>query len=77
MHTFGIQHARDVQILLGHIEGSVQVLHRIVLGQLAVVDEIRSVTMDQGAERQTILQNKRNIDGQTNDPLESHDAYAP
>lgn len=29
--TFGIQHARDVQILFGHVEGQVEVLQRVVL----------------------------------------------
>lgn len=31
LHTFGVQHARDVQILFGNVEGKVQVFQWIVL----------------------------------------------
>lgn len=50
-HTFRIQHPRDIQILLSYIEGCVQVLHRIVLGQLSVIDQIWSMTVNKSAER--------------------------
>lgn len=56
MLTVGVQHAGDVQILLGDIEGSVQVLHGVVLGELAVVDKVGSVPMNESAEGQTVLE---------------------
>ena len=31
LYTFGVQHARDVQILFGNVEGKVQVFQWIVL----------------------------------------------
>ena len=31
LFTFGIQHARNIQIFLGHVESQVQILQRIVL----------------------------------------------
>lgn len=31
VYTFGVQHARDVQILFGNVEGKVQVFQWIVL----------------------------------------------
>lgn len=54
--TVGVQHSRDVKVLLGHIEGRVQVLQWIVLGEFAVVDKVRPVPMDEGTERQTVLE---------------------
>lgn len=48
--TFWIQHSWDVQMFLSNIEGCVQVLQRIVLGQFGVVDQVWSMAMDQGAE---------------------------
>lgn len=58
MLTVGVQHAGDVQVLLGDIEGSVQVLQRVVLGKLAVVDEVGPVPVDQGTESQTVFEGK-------------------
>jgi len=56
VRTFRVQHARYVQVLLGDIERSVQILQGIVLRQLMVIDEIGSVTVNEGAEGQTILE---------------------
>lgn len=42
-------------MLLSNIEGCVQVLQWIVLGQFGIVDQVRSMAMDQSAEGQTIL----------------------
>lgn len=58
--TIWIQHARNIKILLGHIEGSVKILQRIVFGQLSVVDQIWTMAMDEGAEGQAILQKIQN-----------------
>lgn len=57
--TLRIQHARDVEVLLSNIKGSVEILQRVVLGQLAVVDEVWSVAMDESAEGQTILEARK------------------
>ena len=54
--TVRVQHARDVQVLLSDIEGGVEVLQGVVLGQLRIVDEVGPVTVDQGAEGQTVLE---------------------
>lgn len=48
--TIRVQHAGDVEVLFGHIEGRVQVLQRIVLGQFAIIDEVWPVPVDEGAE---------------------------
>lgn len=55
VRTFRVQHAGYVQVLLGDIERGVQILQGIVLRQLMVIDKIGSVTMNEGAEGQTIL----------------------
>lgn len=54
--TFGVQHARYVQVLLGHVECGVQVLQRIVLGELMVIDEVGPVSVYKGAEGQTVFE---------------------
>lgn len=54
--TVGVQHSGDVKVLLGHIEGRVQVLQRIVLGEFAVVNKVGPVPMDESTERQAILE---------------------
>ena len=56
MNTVRVQHARDVQVLLSHVERSVQVLQWVVLAQLVVVNQIWSVTVDQSAEGQAIFE---------------------
>lgn len=56
MLTVGVQHAGYVQVLFGDIEGSVQVLQRVVLGELAVVNEVGPVPVDEGAEGQAVLE---------------------
>lgn len=56
VRTFRVQHARYVQVLLGDIERSIQILQGIVLRQLMVIDEIGAVTVNEGAEGQTILE---------------------
>jgi len=58
VRTFGVQHARYVQVLFGDIERSVQVLQGIVLRQLVVINEIGSVTVNESAESQTILETR-------------------
>lgn len=55
VRTFRVQHAGYVQVFLGDIERGVQILQGIVLRQLMVIDKIGSVTMNEGAEGQTIL----------------------
>lgn len=42
-------------MLLSDVEGEVEVVQRVVLGQLRVVEQVGPVPMDQGAERQTVL----------------------
>lgn len=54
--TVGVQHSGDVKVFLGHIEGRVQVLQRIILGEFAVVDQVGPVPVDEGTERQTVLE---------------------
>lgn len=56
VRTVGVQHAGDVEVLLGYIESGVEVLQRVVLGELAVVDEVGPVPVDEGAEGQTVLE---------------------
>jgi len=56
VRTFGVQHAGYVQVLLGDIERSVQILQGIVLRQFVVIDEIRPVTVNEGADVQTIFE---------------------
>lgn len=56
LRTVGVQHAWDVEVLLCNVEGRVEVLQRVVLRQLVVVDEIRTMSVDQGAERQAVLE---------------------
>lgn len=56
MLTVGVQHAGYIQVLFGDIEGSVQVLQRVVLGELAVVNEVGPVPVDEGAEGQAVLE---------------------
>lgn len=59
--TFGVQHARYVQVLFGDVESGVQVLQRIVLGEFVVIDEIGSMTMYKSAESQTVLETETEI----------------
>lgn len=59
--TIRIQHPGNVEVLLGDVEGRVQILQWIVLAELVVVDEIGTVTMDQGAERQTVLERQMEV----------------
>ena len=52
--TFGVEHSGDVKVLLSNVESQVEVVQRVVLGQLGVVQQVRPVPVDEGAERQTI-----------------------
>lgn len=59
--TIRVQHSRNVQILFGDVEGSVEVFERIVLGQLIVINEIGAMAMDEGAECQTVLEGEMEV----------------
>ena len=52
--TFGVEHSGDVKVLLSNVESQVEVVQRVILGQLGVVQQVRPVPVDEGAERQTI-----------------------
>lgn len=54
--TIRIQHAGDIKVLLSNIECSIEILQGIVFAEFVVVDEVRSVTMDECTERQTVLE---------------------
>ncbi len=53
--TLGIEHGGNVKMLVGNLEGVVQVLDGLVLAQVVEVDEVRAVLVDKSAEGQTIL----------------------
>jgi len=53
---FGIENASNVEVLLGDIEGKVEVAKFVFGGELFVVDEIGSVSVDQSAESKTVLE---------------------
>ena len=46
-HVLGVKHPRDVQVLLRHVERQVQVRHRVLVAQLRVVQQIRTVSIVQ------------------------------
>lgn len=54
--TVRIQHPRNIQVLLGNVEGSIEVLSWVVFGKLVVVDEIGPVPVDERAEGQAVLE---------------------
>lgn len=56
MLTVWVQHAGDVKVFLSDIERGVQVLERVVFGEFAVVDQVRPVPVDKGAEGQAVLE---------------------
>ena len=56
MVTFSVQHLWYVQMLFGNVEGIVEIFDWIVLGQLVVVDEIRTMTMDESAKGETVFE---------------------
>lgn len=56
LRTFWVQHTRNVEVFFSNIEGSVEILKRIVLGEFVVVDEIWAVAVDEGAESQTVFE---------------------
>lgn len=58
MITIRIQHPWNIEIFLGDIKGSIEVFKRIVFGKLVVVDEVGAMTMDEGAEGETVLERK-------------------
>jgi len=55
-HILSIEQLGDAKVLLCDVEGEVKVLTRIVLAQLVVVKEVRTVLVDEGAESKTILE---------------------
>lgn len=59
--TVRIQHARNVEVLLGHVEGRVEILEGIVLAELVIVNEVGPMAMDEGAERQTVLERQMEV----------------
>lgn len=42
-------------MLIGNLKSIVQVVNRLVLAELVEIDQIRAVTMDEGAKGKTVL----------------------
>lgn len=59
--TIGIQHPGDVQVLLGYIKCSIEIFQRIILAELVVVNKIRTMTMNQCTEGETILERQMEV----------------
>jgi len=55
-HILGIEKLRDAKVLLGNVEGEVEVLTRIFLAEGVVVKKIGTVLVDESAEGKTILE---------------------
>jgi hypothetical protein len=53
---FGIENASNIEVLLGNVEGKVEVTKLVVSVELFVVDEIGSVSVDQSTESKTVLE---------------------
>ena len=56
VHTFRIQHTRNVEMLLGNIKGQIQVVEVVTLLQAVVVNELWAMAVDESTESQTILE---------------------
>lgn len=54
--TVWVQHPWDVKVFLSDIERGVKIFQRIILRKFTVVNQVGSMTMDKGAECQTILE---------------------
>lgn len=53
--TFSVEHSRDVQVLFGNVKREIEVVQRIALVQLGVVEQIGSMAVNERAEGQAVL----------------------
>lgn len=49
-------------MLLGNIKGQIEIIQRMILGELAVIKKVGSVSVNERAQRQAVLQSKMNDD---------------
>ena len=61
-HILGVQQRGDPKLLLGHVEGQTVVPEHIVRIQAVIVNEMRIVMVDNGAEAETIPPARRHVD---------------
>lgn len=54
--TIGIQHSGDIEVFFGNVKGGIQIFKRIVFAEFIVVDEIGTVTMNESAKGETVLE---------------------
>ena len=54
--TFSVQHLGYVQVFLGDLERQIQVFDRILAAQAFVIDQVRSMTVNESAKGETVLE---------------------
>ncbi len=55
MRTLNVEHGRNVEVLVCHVEGVLEVLRRLVFAELVKINEVGAVLVDEGTERKTVL----------------------
>lgn len=61
MLTFGVEQARDAELVFGDVERVVEVSEVVVGVEVAVVDEVGTVRVDERVEAETVAPARREV----------------